>query len=128
MEEIPSINCCICYSDTTSYAIIRCRHKIGIVCFLTMIKNRDYRCPICREVFTEIIEDDPEDESIDYPIENLNDEIQELRRMVVQELQPPSRISSSVLDKFIDQNFNNNCLAFSFILLMLLINNVFRLL
>ena len=130
MEEIPSINCCICRSDTTAYAIIRCRHKIGIVCFLTMIKNKDYKCPLCREVFAVIDDDsdsDPEDHLDDDRYNQLDDQIDEIQGTVHQ-LQRQSTLSTATLDQIQDQLFNRDCLTYTFILLMLIINNVFNVL
>lgn len=116
-NEVPQINCCICRDDTRAYVILDCTHKIGIVCFLTMIKNRDYRCPICRTTFAEIEDSDDDDEEDEEQISFNQFALDGLRERVSH-----IEFDTDLLEKIMDSNLTTNIIAGLFFILILIIN------
>ena len=48
IEDI-GINCCVCYTDSTSFQFkTHCNHNLCVECLLQLVQ---YECPMCRSVF-----------------------------------------------------------------------------
>lgn len=123
-NETPEINCCICYLDTRSYVILECSHKIGIVCFLTMIKNRQYRCPMCRATFAEIEDSDDDEITIDQRIDSLESEFEyhDDRVDVIKERIDRLEERKDIMDKIMKNNRTVQIMTGVFFILSLVIN------
>ena len=48
IEDI-GLNCCVCYTDSTSFQFkTHCNHNLCVECLLQLVQ---YECPMCRSVF-----------------------------------------------------------------------------
>ena len=48
IEDI-GINCCVCYTDSTSFQFkTHCNHNLCVECLLQLVQ---YECPMCRSIF-----------------------------------------------------------------------------
>lgn len=70
------MSCCVCFEDMEENELITfpCseNHKIGFGCFVGLIQNEIYNCPLCREPFYVDARNQEEEEEEEVEVEEIN--------------------------------------------------------